>query len=247
MYELLNVLPKTGDYRRRVTANTKTEYIVLIAEQEQLTESIAIKLKEQGYRVEIFQNIISAATAIHQQEPNLIILDWTTCSSLDFNIYYYLRSTNNYIPVIALTKDTSPIGRVDVLNKGADYCLSKPFSIEEFLAIIHARLRQSKQKKSPILFFEDLQLNTITRQVYRNNRLINLTAKEFDLLRYFMLHPLQVLTRVQILETIWSFDFTGYSNIIEVYIRYLRIKLEAKQEKRLLQTVRSVGYVLRSN
>ena len=124
-----------------------------------------------------------------------------------------------------------PLVGIDILNAGADYCLSYPFSLPEFLAIVYARLRQNRQEKSPILLFEDLELNTLSRQVYRRDRAISLTAKEFNLLEYLMLHPLQVLTRVQIIESIWGFDFMGDSNIIEVYIRYLRIKLEAEGGK----------------
>ncbi len=149
------------------------------------------------------------------------------------------------MPILALTEDRSVEARIELLNAGADYCLSKPFAIAEFIAIIKARLRQNKQPKSSILVFADLTLDTLSRQVYRHSRSIALTAKEFNLLEYLMQHPLQVLTRFQIIETIWGLDFTGDSNIIEVYIRYLRIKLEAEGEKRLIHTVRCVGYVLR--
>ena len=247
MYELSSVLSKPNRYRSsKVKAKIKTERIFIIAQPEPLMELIAIKLRSQGYELEVFNNGISAAIAIHQREPNLIIVDWAACLLTRIDFYYCLRSTNNYVPVIALTEDTSATGRIELLNAGADSCLSKPFSIQEFLAIIQARLRQNKQKKSPILVFEDLKLNTLSREAIRNNRTITLTAKEFNLLEYLMQHPLQVLTRVQILETIWGIDFTGDSNIIEVYVRYLRIKLEAEGEKRLIHTVRCVGYVLRS-
>lgn len=232
--------------RAKISAKTTTERIFLIAKQEQLTELIALKLKYQGYQLETFHDGISAAIAIHKREPNLIIIDWAACFTKNCDLYYCLRSTNNYVPVIALTEDPSAIGRIKLLNAGADDCLSKPFAISEFLAIVNARLRQNKQKKSPILMFEDLKLNTLSRQVSRNNRSIVLTAKEFNLLEYLMQHPLQVLTRVQILETIWGADFMGDSNIIEVYVRYLRMKLEAQGEKRLIHTIRCVGYVLRS-
>ena len=246
MYELSQVLPRSNKHQPQIATKIKTERIFLIARPEQLTELITIKLKGQGYELDVFHDGVSAALAIHQREPDLIIVDWAACFLKRLDLYYCLRSTNNYVPVIALTEDRSVTARIELLNAGADYCLSKPFSIQEFLAIIHAGLRQNKQQKSPILVFEDLKLNTLSRQVSRNHRSIILTAKEFNLLEYLMQHPLQVLTRVQILETIWGIDFTGDSNIIEVYIRYLRIKLEAKREKRLIQTVRSVGYVLRS-
>ena len=265
MYQISPVLPKVSKNRSEVktkihsdaienlpikgslgNAPQNTERIFLIAKPEPLAKLITIKLKCQGYQLEVFRDGISAAIAIHQRQPDLIVVDWDVCFLRSHDIYYSLRSTNKYIPVIALTENSSVMRRVELLEAGADYCLSKPFSIQEFLAIIQARMRQNKQKKSPILLFEDLKLDTLARQVYRDRRPINLTAKEFNLLEYLMQHPLQVLTRVQILETIWGIDFTGDSNIIEVYVRYLRMKLEAEGEKRLIHTVRSVGYVLRS-
>ena len=245
MYNEAKIAPQIRK-QKQDAVKTKTERIFLIAETGQLSNLVEMELKQVGYQVEMFHDGISAAIAIHQREPNLVILDWNACSFSNFNTYYCLRSTNNYVPVIALTESQTAASRIDILNAGADYCLSYPFCIAEFLAIVHARLRQNRQEKSSILLFEDLELNTLSRQVYRGNRPIALTAKEFNLLEYLMLHPLQVLTRVQIIESIWGFDFTGDSNIIEVYIRYLRIKLEAEGEKRLIHTVRSVGYVLRS-
>ena len=178
MYEQ-NVLSKLNKLSPEITPKIKTERIFLIAKPEQLTELIALKLKYQGYQLEIFHDGISTAIAIHQREPDLIIIDWAACFLKNRDLYYCLRSTNNYVPVIAITEDRSVAGRVELLNAGADYCLSKPFSIQEFLAIIRARLRQNKQKKSPVLLFKDLKLNTLSRQVSRNNRSIILTAKEF--------------------------------------------------------------------
>lgn len=246
MYELSSVLPNPSRYQSKVKTKIRTERIFIIANPEPLTELITIKLKCQGYQLEVFHDGISAAIAIHQRQPDLIIVDWDVCFLKSRDIYYSLRSTNKYVPVIALTEDPRVIRRIELLEAGADYCLSKPFAIQEFLAIIQARMRQNKREKSPILVFEDLKLDTLSRQVSRNHRSIIFTAKEFNLLEYLMQHPLQVLTRVQILETIWGIDFTGDSNIIEVYVRYLRMKLEARGEKRLIHTVRSVGYVLRS-
>ena len=122
----------------------------------------------------------------------------------------------------------------------------KPFSVEELLARVRARIRRtSEEGGEEILQFDNLKLNRSTREVYRDSRLIELTAKEFDLLEYLLSHPKQVITRDRILEEVWGYDFMGDSNIIEVYVRYLRLKLEANKEKRLIQTVRGVGYVLR--
>jgi len=121
----------------------------------------------------------------------------------------------------------------------------KPFSIEELLARVRAHLRRTQEDDPDVLEFSNLTLNQRTREVFRGERPIELTAKEFDLLVYLMMHPRQVLTRDRILEKVWGYDFMGDSNIIEVYIRYLRLKLEENQEKRLIQTVRGGGYVMR--
>jgi DNA-binding response OmpR family regulator len=135
--------------------------------------------------------------------------------------------------------------RVTGLDAGADDYLVKPFSIEELLARIRAHLRRTQETDTDLLQFEDLSLNRRTREVHRGQRSIELTAKEFDLLQYLMSHPRQVFTRDQILENIWGYDFLGDSNIIEVYVRYLRLKLEQDSEKRLIHTARGVGYSLR--
>jgi DNA-binding response OmpR family regulator len=144
-----------------------------------------------------------------------------------------------------LTAKDEVSDRVTGLDAGADDYVVKPFSIEELLARIRAHLRRTQEIDEDVLFFTNLSLNRRTRQVHRDTRLIELTAKEFDLLEYLLSHPLQVLTREQILEKVWGYDFMGDSNIIEVYIRYLRLKLEENNQQRLIQTVRSVGYVLR--
>jgi len=234
----------------KTTTPAKTARIFLIARKQLLSELIYVELCHQGYEVEVFHDGMAAAIAIRQAEsnlPDLIVLDWSISFLSGFDICYFLRSTDKYIPLMALIESDDVKERVAILNEGADDCLSQPFNMEELLAIIAARFRGRKQEKLPTLVFDDLRLNTMTREVYRQDRLIALTAKEFSLLEYLMLHPRQVLTRNQILEKIWGYDFGGDSNIIEVYIRYLRIKSEAEQEKRLIHTVRSVGYVLRSS
>jgi DNA-binding response OmpR family regulator len=156
-----------------------------------------------------------------------------------------LRATGNKVPVILLTARDEVSDRVAGLDAGADDYLVKPFSIEELLARVRAHLRRTQEVDLDVLQFADLSLNRRTREVFRGKRAIELTAKEFDLLDYLLSHPRQVYTRDQILERVWGYDFGGDSNIIEVYVRYLRLKLEENNEKRLIHTVRGVGYVLR--
>ena len=188
---------------------------------------------------------MAGLTLARESSPELVILDWMLPGLSGLEICRRLRATGNKVPVILLTAKDEVSDRVAGLDAGADDYVVKPFSIEELLARIRAHLRRTQEIDADILQFEDLSLNRRTREVFRNKRAIELTAKEFDLLEYLLSHPRQVLTRDQILEKVWGYDFMGDSNIIEVYIRYLRLKLEENNEKRLVQTVRGVGYALR--
>jgi two-component system response regulator MprA len=136
---------------------------------------------------------------------------------------------------------------VQGLDAGADDYLIKPFSFDELLARMRALLRRAAPAQPEVMRFADLTLDTGTRQAFRNDRAIELTAKEYELLELFMRHPRQVLTRELIYDRVWGYDFGGESNIIEVYVRYLRQKTESSNESRLLHTVRGVGYVLRED
>ena len=251
MLEINSELSKQSQYRDKSKAQIGTERIFMIAKSELLIESYAIELKSLGYQLEIFYDSISAALAIHHKEPDLIIVDCSICSTKSQDIFYSLRSIDNDIPLIAVTKNPTAIDKAELLDAGADCCLSKSLSTPRFLAIIQliiiqARLRQEREHKSPILKFEDLKLNFLTRQVERGDRSISLSSTEFILLEYFMQHPLQILTRNQIIKRIWGNNFRGDFNIVQAYTRCLQMKLEITGEKRLIHIVGSADYVLRS-
>jgi two-component system response regulator MprA len=148
-------------------------------------------------------------------------------------------------PILMLTAKDTVSDRVQGLDAGADDYMVKPFSLDELLARIRALLRRAQPSRPKVMRFQDLSLDTGTRQATRGERVISLTAKEYELLDLFMRHPRQVLTRDIIFDHVWDYDFGGESNIIEVYIRYLRQKLEVGEEARLIHTVRGMGYVLR--
>lgn len=222
-----------------------TARILLVEDEEKLARFIELELGYEDYKVDVAHDGLAGLMAARDAQYDLLILDWMLPGLSGVEVCRRLRTTGNQVPVILLTAKDEVTDRVTGLDAGADDYMVKPFSIEELLARVRAHLRRTQPDDPDMLQFDDLTLNRKTREVYRGDRAIELTAKEFDLLDYLMTNPRQVLTRDRILEQVWGYDFMGDSNIIEVYIRYLRLKLEENQEKRLIQTVRGVGYVLK--
>ncbi|NBD17222.1 MAG: response regulator [Cyanobacteria bacterium] len=219
--------------------------ILIVEDELKLAQFIELELQYEGYEVTTATDGFDGLSQARESTPDLLILDWMLPGISGLEICRRLRQTGSTVPVILLTAKDEISDRVEGLDAGADDYVVKPFSIEELFARVRAHLRRTQEEETDVLQFGDLKLNTSTREVYRGDRAIELTAKEFELLRYLLNHPRQVLTRDQILERVWGYDFMGDSNIIEVYIRYLRLKLEDQGEPRLIQTVRGVGYVLR--
>jgi DNA-binding response OmpR family regulator len=219
--------------------------ILIVEDEVKLAQFIELELQYEGYEVTTATDGFDGLSQARESTPDLLILDWMLPGISGLEICRRLRQTGSTVPVILLTAKDDISDRVEGLDAGADDYVVKPFSIEELFARVRAHLRRTQDEATDVLQFGDLKLNTSTREVYRGDRAIELTAKEFELLRYLLNHPRQVLTRDQILERVWGYDFMGDSNIIEVYIRYLRLKLEDQGESRLIQTVRGVGYVLR--
>ena len=219
--------------------------VLLVENDSQLAQLIAQELGCEGYQVSLTEDGISGLLDARQTDPHLIIVGWAISGISCIEFCRRLRSTYNYVPIIALTHEGQVSERVMGLDAGASDCLSTPFAMEELIARVQVHLRQ-KPKEAHLLRFEQLILNRKARQVFYHNQEIELTAKEFDLLEYLMRHPNQVLTRNQILDDVWSYQNYVSSNVIEVYIRYLRVKLEAQGANQLIHTVRSIGYVLRN-
>jgi DNA-binding response OmpR family regulator len=229
----------------RCRSKTVTAHILLVEDETKLARFLELELSSEGYRVSVAHDGMEGLTRARESSPDLAVLDWMLPGLTGVELCRRLRATGIKIPVILLTARDEIGDRVTGLDAGADDYVVKPFSIEELLARIRAHLRRIDEPDSDLLQFEDLSLNRRTREVLRAQRAIELTVKEFDLLEYLLSHPRQVLTRDRILEQVWGYDFVGDSNVIEVYIRYLRLKLEENNEKRLIHTVRGVGYVLR--
>ena len=222
-----------------------TAHILVVEDEVKLARFIELELTYEGYRASVAYDGVTGLVAVRESQPDLIILDDLFSGLLSLEICRRLRSTGNKVPIILLSAKHEVSARVAGFDAGANDYIVKPFSVEELLARVRAHLRRTSAEKPNILQLEDLSLNRWTREVYRGERVIELTAREFALLEYLLAHPRQVITRGQILKQIWGYDFLEDSNIIEVYIRYLRLKLEAKDEKRMIYTVRGVGYVLR--
>jgi two-component system, OmpR family, response regulator NblR len=227
-------------------SSTAPSYILLIENDTALAEKIYVDLFKAGYQVFSSQNVQSSWSQIRQQAPQLVVVDRDLPKDTALDFVKQLREQNYVMPILLLMAQDSIADRVACLESGADDYLVKPYHTYGFLQLLSFYLQVQPLSHQKIQF-SDLILDLDTRQAWRGNRSISLTSKEFELLRYFMGHPGEVLTREQILENVWGYDFLGASNVIEVYIRYLRLKLHADSEKRLILTVRGTGYVLREN
>ena len=223
------------------------ERILVIDDEHKIVDFIRRGLTYEGYAVDVAYDGESGLAQARHEPPDLVVLDVMMPGVDGLQVCQRLRaSERGDVPILMLTAKDAVPDRVAGLDAGADDYLVKPFAFDELLARIRALLRRRQPAADPqALRFADVVANPTTREVRRGDRLLNLTAKEFDLLELFLRHPRQVLTRDTIYDHVWGYDFGGESNIIEVYVRYLRSKLEAKGEPRLLQTVRGVGYVLR--
>lgn len=228
----------------QVVMKSIASHVLLIENNSQLTQLIAQELRCEGYQVSLTEDGINGLLAARQTNPHLIIVGWTLPGVSCIDFCRRLRLTSNDVPIIVLTREGQVSERVMGLEAGASDCLSKPFAMEEPIARVRSHLKQGS-KATHFLQFEQLTLDQKAHRVYYRHQEIELTAKEFSLLEYLMRHPNQVLTRDQILEDVWGYESFASSNVIEVYIRYLRIKLEAQGAKQLVHTVRGVGYVLR--
>jgi two-component system response regulator MprA len=220
------------------------ERILIIEDDEAIVKLLRRALAYEGYQVDVAFDGESGLDAAHGHYPDLVILDWMLPGIDGLEVCQRLRTSGNVLILMLTAKDTIQ-DRVQGLDAGADDYLVKPFQLDELLARIRALLRRTQPERSATLTFADLTLDTSTRQATRKGRTISLTAKEYDLLELFMRHPRQVLTREMIFDRVWGYDFGGESNVLDVYIRYLRQKIETEGELRLIHTVRGVGYVMR--
>lgn len=223
-------------------SNTANSSILLLADP-QYARQASLDLQALGY-CPITEKAQKGWQELSSYQPAMVIIDRVFTGKSGLEVCHQLRKAGNRIPVLILVEQETVAERVICLEAGADDYLLKPYQKEKLLEQVCLYL-QPKIDVPEQLRFGELILDLSTRQVIRQDRTIDLTMKEFELLKYLMSNPQQVMTREEIIENVWGYDYRGESNVIEVYIRYLRLKMESPNQKRLIQTVRGIGYVLR--
>ncbi len=219
--------------------------ILVVDDDQHILSVLRRGLGFEGYVVDVAENGEKALAMARESPPDLVVLDIMMPGLDGIEVTKRLRQGSD-VPILLLTAKVATSDKVAGLDAGADDYLIKPFALDELLARVRALLRRRQPSDSTILQFADLIVDTGTREVQRGGEMIELTTREYELLLLFMRNPRQVLTRDLIYERVWGYDFGGESNVIDVYIRYLREKLERGGRSRLIHTVRGAGYVLKA-
>ena len=222
--------------------------ILVVDDEPNITELVSMALRYEGFEVDVASDGRSALARATTFRPHLIVLDVMLPDLDGFGVLKRIRADGHPVSVVFLTARDATEDKVNGLTLGGDDYVTKPFSVEELVARVRAVLRRTNAAGAAggtaRLTFADLELDEDTREVWRGDEPIELTATEFKLLRYLMLNARRVLSKAQILDHVWQYDFGGDANVVETYISYLRKKI-AKVEPRLIHTVRGVGYRLR--
>jgi two-component system, OmpR family, response regulator MprA len=218
--------------------------ILVVDDDPRLAESLRRALAFEGYAVQVAPDGVEGLRVARERMPDLVVLDRMMPGLDGVEVCRRLR-TVSAVPVLMLTARDAIADRVEGLDAGADDYLVKPFALDELLARVRALLRRHDPDEHELLRFSDLVMDTAGREVRRGQRPVELTQLQFDLLERFLRHPRIVLDRDRLLEVVWGLDPDTASNVVDVYVGYLRVRLEAAGEPRLLHTVRGIGYVLR--
>ena len=223
--------------------------VLVVDDDAAIRTTLARSLGAAGYAVDVAANGRDALTVARDRTPDLVVLDLMLPGITGLDVCRRLRAAEQHLPIVLLTARDAVADRVTGLEAGADDYLVKPFAFEELLARVRVCLRRREGAARPDreLRFADLRLDPASREAVRGGRRFALTPTELELLRLFLQHPRIVLSRQQIFERVWGYDFDDDSKLIEVYVRYLREKLEAGGETRLIHTVRGAGYILRQD
>lgn len=225
--------------------NNNEMRILVVEDEKRLAEVIKKGLVEEGYSVDVAYDGAEGQYMAESASYDLVILDIMLPKKDGVTICQELRIRGINIPILMLTAKDSVEDRVKGLDSGADDYLVKPFAFSELVARVRALLRREALSKASKLQVGNLVMDTLTREVWRGDKKIELTAKEYAILEYFMRHPNMVVTRTMLMEKVWDYDFEGISNVIDVYIRRLRLKLDEEGAESIIETVRGAGYRLR--
>lgn len=228
-------------------------HILIIEDEENIARVLQLELEFEGYTTEIAHTGTEGLIKYRENDFDLILLDWMLPEMSGVDVLKRIRATEQATPVIMLTAKGNVEDKVKGLDLGANDYVTKPFEIDELLARIRAVIRFAKPRTiaeesvvdEHLLQFGQLSIHEQTREVLYFGESVQLTPREYELLYYLLQHPKQVLTREQILDAVWGFDYYGDTNVVDVYIRYVRQKLEAANSTPIIQTVRGVGYVLK--
>jgi DNA-binding response OmpR family regulator len=218
--------------------------ILIVEDEHRLARVLKRGLEEHGYAVDVAYDGEEGLGLAELEPYDLIVLDVMLPKLDGLTVCRRLRAQRKNMPVLMLTARDTIDNRVAGLDSGADDYLIKPFAFRELLARIRALLRREAPSRDPVLRVADVEVDTITHEVRRAGKQVELTCKEYAVLEYFLRNPNRVLTRTQIAEHVWDYDFIAMSNVVDVYVRYLRRKLGDEREPRLLRTVRGTGYQL---
>jgi two-component system response regulator MprA len=218
---------------------------LVVDDDPAITSVLKRGLSYEGFAVSTASSGADGLSIARDDPPDLVILDVMMPGLDGFAVLERLRAADQRLPVLMLTAKDAPTEQVRGLEHGADDYVVKPFTFEVLLARVRALLRRSEADRPDVLRFADLSLDTGTRRAHRRQREIDLTSTEYGLLHLFLSHPRRVLPRDFLMERVWGYDFGGNTNVLEVYVRQLRQKLEAEGEPRLIHTLRGSGYVMR--
>lgn len=218
---------------------------LVVEDDRRTSDFVSRALSDAGFAVDVLQNGDEALRAIQETPYDAVVLDIMLPGRDGLSVVRQLRSLRNRTPVILLSARSTVTERVEGLDAGADDYLAKPFALEELIARVRALGRRTEESRGSVLTLADLELDTSTRMARRGDRKIELTAREFRLLELLMRSPGRIYGRMLIIEKVWDYDFDPGSNIVDVYVRRLRAKIDEGFPARLLHSVRGVGYVMR--
>ena len=221
--------------------------VLVVEDEKKVASFIKRGLEEEAFAVDVAHDGENGVAMAESTSYDLILMDVMLPKKDGLSAIKELREKNILTPILCLTAKDTVEDIVSGLDIGSDDYLTKPFAFAELVARVRALIRRGSQDRGAELYFADLRLDPVGHNVWRNNRPIDLTAKEYALLEYFMRNPNQVLTRTMIAEHVWDYTFDSFTNIIDVYVNYLRKKIDRDFDKKLIHTVRGVGYVLKDS